>query len=194
MTDQPDTDSQPFRVEEATIEELHEAIRAGRTTCLDVVKQYIARVRAYNGVASLLGHVARLELSNVRLFAEDARRLLPALPDASIARAFLLFPDPWPKRRHEERRFVAPDNLDEIARLLVDGGEFRVASDDPTYQDWARRQMALRPDFAPIAPDAWDRRPDDWAPTRYEQKAVDAGRKCTYMRYRRAPRTTLPRP
>ncbi|MEO0034369.1 MAG: tRNA ((7)-)-methyltransferase, partial [Pseudomonadota bacterium] len=81
-----------------------------------------------NGIASLLGHVERRGLANVRLFPEDVRLLLPALPDASLERAFVLFPDPWPKARHAERRFVNPDNLDQLARLLSDGGEVRVAS------------------------------------------------------------------
>jgi tRNA (guanine-N7-)-methyltransferase len=137
-----------------------------------------------NGIASLLGHIRQGGLTNVRVFAEDARRLFPALPDACLERAFILFPDPWPKKRHAERRFVCPDNLDQLARLLVPGGELRIATDDAVYQDWARSTMAARPDFADITGDA-SVKPPDWPETRYEAKARRDGRTPIFLRYRR---------
>jgi tRNA (guanine-N7-)-methyltransferase len=140
-----------------------------------------------NGIASLLGHIESAGSRNVRIFPEDARRLLHAFPDRCLERAFVLFPDPWPKHRHIERRFVCPENLDLLSRLLADGGELRIATDDPTYQRWAAAQMAARPDFArlPVAPGD---RPRDWPPTRYEAKALKAGRMPLLMRYRRIDR------
>lgn len=141
-----------------------------------------------NGVASLLGHIQAGALDNVRIFGEDARLLFPALPEGCLGRAFVLFPDPWPKKRHAERRFVCADNLDALARLLKDGGELRVASDDPTYVDWAARQLDDHPLFDKVLATA-DRAalPADWPPTRYEQKCL-AGRPPTFFLYRRKPR------
>ncbi|HIJ62797.1 MAG TPA: tRNA (guanosine(46)-N7)-methyltransferase TrmB [Rhodospirillaceae bacterium] len=137
-----------------------------------------------NGIASLLGHVEAQGLDNVRVFPEDARLLMPALPDGGIGRAFVLFPDPWPKKRHIERRFVGPDNLDQLARLLAPGAELRIATDDPTYQKWAREQMARHPDFQDLTGEA-TAKPDDWPATRYEEKALAAGRQPHYLVYRR---------
>lgn len=141
-----------------------------------------------NGIASLLGHVAAGDLSTIRVFPEDVRRLLPALPVASLARVFVLFPDPWPKKRHAERRFIGPANLDALARVMADDAELRVASDDPVYQDWAGHHLAAHADFAAIQVTT-DRAtlPDDWPVTRYERKCL-AGRAPVFFRYRRKPR------
>ena len=140
-----------------------------------------------NGIAALLGHVRRESLDNVRVFPEDARLLFPALPDASLAKLFVLFPDPWPKKRHTERRFIGPENLPGLARLLVDGGELRVATDEPTYQEWALEQMAMAPDFASAKSDPYAR-PADWPQTRYEAKALREGRPPIYLSYLRKKR------
>lgn len=143
-----------------------------------------------NGVAALLGHVDANAIDNIRIFPDDARRLFPALPAASMEKVFVLFPDPWPKQRHAERRFIGPANLDEIARLLADGGELRVASDDQAYIAWTLRHLATHPSFA--GPDGdtaeWKVRPADWPPTRYEGKARDQGRAPDFLIYRRRPR------
>jgi tRNA (guanine-N7-)-methyltransferase len=142
-----------------------------------------------NGVASLLDHLRRQGLANVRIFADDARLLLPALPAASLDRVFLLFPDPWPKHRHAARRFVCRDTLDRLAIVMRPGAELRIASDDPTYVEWTLRQVLAHPAFAWLArlPDDWRRRPPDWVPTRYEKKALAAGRPPAYLRFRRRP-------
>ncbi len=146
-----------------------------------------------NGVASLLRHIQGDGLDTVRIHDDDARALIAALPDASIERVFLLFPDPWPKARHAPRRFVGPRNLAELARVMIDGGELRIASDDPTYQRWALRQMQLCADFAwqVTGPADWRERTADWPPTRYEQKAARQGRRSIYLRYRRVPRAPV---
>ncbi|CCG41756.1 tRNA (guanine(46)-N(7))-methyltransferase TrmB [Magnetospirillum molischianum] len=141
-----------------------------------------------NGIASLLGHVQAQDLENVRVFPDDARLLLPALPEASLSRVFVLFPDPWPKSRHSDRRFINPDNLDQIARLLTDEGELRVASDDPIYVAWATRQLDAHPAFRrEQVTTARATLPSDWPATRYEIKCL-TGREPTFFRYRRIPR------
>lgn len=139
-----------------------------------------------NGVASLLGHLVRDETTDrVRIFAEDVRRLLPALPEASLSRAFVLFPDPWPKSRHAERRFIGPDNLAALARVLVPGAELRVASDDPVYVAWASKQLDASPDFDRLQVTGnRDELPPDWPITRYERKLL-AGRPPMFFRYAR---------
>ncbi len=144
-----------------------------------------------NGVATLLRAVESEALRNVRIFTADARLLLQRLPARSLARAFLLFPDPWPKRRHAARRFLQPETLDLLSHALSDDAEFRAASDDPKMQAWMLSRLLERPEFIWTATSAEDacRRPDDWSPTRYEAKAVAAGRTPIYLSFRRRPRS-----
>ncbi len=143
-----------------------------------------------NGICSLLsrlvpdGEEATGALpGNLRLWAEDARILLRLLPDACLDRLFLLFPDPWPKSRHAKRRFVHPATLPLLARVMKPGAEWRVASDDPTYQDWVTAVMADQALFAATAPAMV--RPCGWPGTRYEAKALAAGRVPFYWSFRR---------
>jgi tRNA (guanine-N7-)-methyltransferase len=143
-----------------------------------------------NGICSLLsrlvpeGEEAAAPLpANLRVWADDGRKLLRALPDASVDRLFLLFPDPWPKARHARRRFVHPANLPLLARVLKPGAAWRVASDDPTYQAWVGDVMSRQGWFDAGPPAA--ERPADWPPTRYEAKALRAGRTPLYWTFTR---------
>jgi tRNA (guanine-N7-)-methyltransferase len=140
-----------------------------------------------NGVVSLLGHVKARDLRNVRLWASDARALIARLPDGAIGRAFILFPDPWPKARHHKRRLISPGFLAALARVLAPGAELRVATDDADYLAWILERLTAHPDFRWCARRAadWRTRPADWPPTRYEQKAVAAGRRPAYLRFQR---------
>ena len=145
-----------------------------------------------NGLCSLLsrlvpeGDEATAPLpGNLRLWDDDARTLLRALPDACLDRLFLLFPDPWPKARHAKRRFVHPALLPELARVLKPGAEWRIASDDPTYQGWVAEVLAAQDLF--VGPPPAAARPEGWPPTRYEAKALAAGRKPLYWSLRRRP-------
>lgn len=140
-----------------------------------------------NGIATLLRALVEQDCDNVLIFEEDARLLLPALPEASLSRVFLLFPDPWPKSRHHKRRFIQPETLDQLAHLLRDDAEFRLASDDPTYVTWMLRHLLAHPDFVWLAERAedWRQRPADWPATRYEVKALAEGRKPVFLRFRR---------
>jgi tRNA (guanine-N7-)-methyltransferase len=139
------------------------------------------------GIASGLSHIAARDLENVRFHPEDARTLLAALQPQSLERVFLLFPDPWHKRRHAQRRFVNPGNLDRLAELIVPGGELRVASDDPIYQAWTLQHVPVHPAFQWLAqsPSDWLDRPEDAVETRYEKKAREAGRVPMFFRFRR---------
>lgn len=140
-----------------------------------------------NGVVGALGHLERLRLGNVRLHMGDALEVLERLPDASLDRAFLLHPDPWPKARHAKRRFMNPGPLDVIAAKLRPGGEFRFGTDHPVYCRWAMMQMGRRQDFEWLVerPADWQARPADWPETRYEAKARRLGHEVWYFRYRR---------
>ena len=136
-----------------------------------------------NGIASLMKHLEADQVDHIRVFPEDVRMLFPALPDGCLARVFLLFPDPWPKKRHAERRFVGPDNLNILARLMRVGGELRVASDDPIYVKWALMHLNDHPAFAPVQiTQDRDQLPSDWPVTRYEAKLL-AGHPPTFMRF-----------
>jgi tRNA (guanine-N7-)-methyltransferase len=139
-----------------------------------------------NGVSSLLLHLDQGGQKNVRVLSEDARVLLLAMLENTIARAFLLFPDPWPKRRHEDRRFVTPQGLDLLAAVLKDEAEFRIATDHPILRPWVLEYMEAHPAFRLSA--RFEDRPDDWPPTRYEAKAIAAGRSRTYLSYIRLSR------
>ena len=120
---------------------------------------------------------------NLLLWPDDARALLRLLPEASISRLFLLFPDPWPKARHARRRFVHPALLPLIARVIVPGGEWRIASDDPTYQAWVEETLAKQDRFDIVSISAT--RPEGWPGTRYEAKALREGRTPRYWTLRR---------
>jgi len=139
-----------------------------------------------NGVAKCLASIQRAGVSNVRLFADDARLVMAALPDCSLDRVFVLFSDPWPKTRHHKRRFVQRANLDVLAQLMKAGAELRLATDDPSYLPWMVEHACLHHAFEWLAerPGDWRGRPPDWPPTRYEQKML-AGRKPVFLSFRR---------
>ena len=140
-----------------------------------------------NGVVGALGHIREAALGNVRLHVGDALDVLDRLPPASLARAFLLHPDPWPKLRHAKRRFVNPGPLGLLASRLEPGAELRIGTDHPIYLRWTLMQMAARDDFEWLAsgPADWQVRPGDWPQTRYEVKARRQGHEVWYLRYRR---------
>ena len=140
-----------------------------------------------NGVASLLGGIEEHGLETVRVHDGDARDVLAWLPDASISRIFVLFPDPWPKTRHLKRRLLSPETVAELARVLEPGGEFRFASDSGDYAGHALHALLASGAFAWTASCAadWRVRPPDWPETRYERKALSQGRKPAYLSLRR---------
>jgi len=142
------------------------------------------------GIGVLLSAIDRAGLGNVRIHAGDATALLEALPEASISRVFVLFPDPWPKRRHWKRRFVSAAGLERLARVLADGAELRLATDDPSYLVWMLEHILAAPDFdwRPGSARDWLTRPEDWPETRYETKAIRQGRRPSYLRLFRRPR------
>jgi len=139
-----------------------------------------------NGIAGLLARAREVRLDNLRLWPADIRLLLPALVPGSIARAFVLFPDPWPKARHHKRRLVAKAFLDQLARVMAPGAELRIATDDTDYAAWVGEQLASHADFAPVRGADPHRRPAGWIVTRYETKALAQGRAPLYFSVERA--------
>ncbi len=127
-----------------------------------------------NGVASALRHIDEAGLSNVRLWDGDVREMIARLPDACLARVFILFPDPWPKARHHKRRLVSAELLVELARVLQPGGRLRFATDWADYADWTLERILASPDFAWQAEraDDWRTPPADHVTTRYEEKKL----------------------
>lgn len=122
---------------------------------------------------------------NLLLWDDDARVLMRAMPAACLDLLVLMFPDPWPKARHAKRRFVHPDQIALVARTLAPGAEWRIASDDPTYQGWVHEVMSAQTLFHRENDTA--SRPPGWPPTRYEAKALRAGRSPRYWSFRRGP-------
>ncbi len=139
-----------------------------------------------NGVAMLLGKMRNAGVSNIKLHMGDARNLMDVLPENSISKAFLLYPDPWPKLRHHRRRFVTPEHLIPLNKCLETGAEFRVATD---IEDYVRQTLKEAPkagfEWLAVGPEDWRRPWGDWISTRYEIKALRENRTPHYMTFRK---------
>ena len=136
-----------------------------------------------NGVAQLLGKVREAGVENLAIHAGDVRDLFDVIPDGCIAKAFLNYPDPWPKARHHKRRFVTQQYLEPLMRVLTPGAEFRVATD---IEDYVRQTLEEVPEAGFDRVDHPMNEPwDDWPSTRYEQKALREGRQPHYLTWRK---------
>jgi tRNA (guanine-N7-)-methyltransferase len=137
-----------------------------------------------NGVAKLLALIEEHKLANIRIHDHDARMLLEALPDQSFERIYLLYPDPWPKLRHNKRRFVSAETLSHFHRILAPGGLFLFASDIDDYVAWTRQHVA---ECKLFSEEGYPAEPyENWIETRYEAKARREGRGSSYLRFRRS--------
>jgi tRNA (guanine-N7-)-methyltransferase len=141
-----------------------------------------------NGMAKLMMRIEALPRANVRVHDDDAIQVLDWLPEASLDRVDLFYPDPWPKKKHWKRRFVSAVNLERISRVLKTGGLFRFASDIDTYVNWTLLHCRAHGRFDWIAEDArdWNEPYAGWPGTRYEAKALREGRRPAYLRFRRS--------
>jgi len=140
-----------------------------------------------NGMAKALAAIEAQGSRNVRLHLGDAVPVLSWLPPASLAGVDLLYPDPWPKRRHWKRRLIQDDTVAAMARVLRPGGLFRFASDSADYAAWTLLRFLRAPDFVWTAEraDDWRKPWPDFLDTRYHRKATREGRAPTYLVFRR---------
>ena len=136
-----------------------------------------------NGVVALLGHVRDRGITDIRIWNDDARLLLERLAPGSIARAYVLFPDPWPKARHHKRRLIQAPFLDALARVLAPGAEFRLATDHADYLAWMLERVPVHRAFTEMVRHAT--RPADWPETRYESWSIGEGRRPAYLSFTR---------
>ena len=153
-----------------------------------------------NGVANLLSLITGIKegknlpesfqlenqrVDNIRVFNNDIRLLLSKIPDNFLTKIYVLFPDPWPKTRHKERRIINQENLCEFARILKKGGILRIATDHKVYKGWALRQLAESSHFRWTAKtsDDWRKEPIDWVKTKYQEKALREGRKPIFLNF-----------
>ncbi len=147
---------------------------------------FIAAEPFEDGVVKVLTAIKEKHLQNIRVYPGDVRQLLRAMAPDSITRAFILFPDPWPKARHAKRRLVSPALLSALSRVLVQGAELRIATDISSYA--AEILAAIHNDTSFIweanRPGDWRNRPDDWPETRYEAKARGAERQPNFFSFR----------
>lgn len=152
----------------------HLALEAGRNPATG----YIGCEVFTGGIGKMVQSIAAQDLRNVRLFTDDAFKLLVELPDASLDEVYLLYPDPWPKTRHHKRRFVSPTTLAELARVIRPGGVFHFATDIEDYANWTLAHIVRTSTFSfePGAPGSWHQPYPGWEATRYEQKARREGR------------------
>lgn len=140
-----------------------------------------------NSMAKMMTALSQQPLANLRVYDDDATALLDWLPDACLSGIDLLYPDPWPKKKHWKRRFVNPANLDRFGRVLQPGGIFRFASDIDTYINWTLLRCAAHPAFewqASTAAD-WGQPYAGWPGTRYEDKAIRENRRPAYLTFKR---------
>jgi tRNA (guanine-N7-)-methyltransferase len=149
--------------------------------------QFIGAEPFVNGVAKLLVAVEEGPLSNISIYDGDARLLLEKIPDQSLSRIFLLYPDPWHKQRHKKRRFVNEVSIGHFHRILKPGGVFRFASDIEDYVDWTVKNVTMHGgfDWQGQRVEDWRQAPDDWQQTRYEAKALREGRTPSYIDFSR---------
>ena len=146
---------------------------------------YIGCEPFINGVAKLLAEVAARDLGNIRLHFGDAGDVIDALPDASLAQVDIFYPDPWPKRRQQKRRFISDAMLTRLARAMRPGAKLRFATDIDDYAGWTLVRVLRSADFGWPAQSAadWMEPWPDWRGTRYEAKAVREGRKPVYLTF-----------
>lgn len=155
-----------------------------------------------NGVANLLSlitgikegtdlpetiHLEAGRTDNIRVHDDDMRLLFSHIPDNFLDKVFVLFPDPWPKTRHASRRFINPENLQDIARILKKDGILRVATDHKVYKSWTLHQMHNCPQFIWTATcgNDWKHEPIDWVETKYQRKAIREGRKPVFLDFKK---------
>ena len=139
-----------------------------------------------NGVAMLLGKVRTADVDNLRIYPGDARDLFDVSPDHTFSKVFLNYPDPWPKKRHHRRRFVTPEHLAPLARVMRPGAELRVATDIPDYVRQTLEEVPKQGfEWLAESPSDWREPWDDWLSTRYEQKALREGRPPHYLTFRK---------
>jgi tRNA (guanine-N7-)-methyltransferase len=138
-----------------------------------------------NGIVAVLAGLKRENISNVRLRRGDAQAVINAVPDAFFSRVFLLYPDPWPKRRHHKRRVVSPSLTAALARVMRRGAELRFVTDIDDYAGWTLSRFLASPHFrwAAVRADDWCRPWPGWRPTRYEAKARFDGRRSVYLTF-----------
>ena len=137
-----------------------------------------------NGVAMLLGKIREAGVTNLAVHPGDARDLFDVIPEGTVQKAFLNYPDPWPKKRHHRRRFVTQDHLEPLYRIMAEGAEFRVATD---IEDYVRQTLQEVPkagfEWTANGPEDWREPWNDWISTRYEQKALREGRTPHYLTF-----------
>lgn len=151
--------------------------------------QFIGCEPYINGIAGLLTNIEKHKLENIRIYNDDARDLIAALPDNSLEKVFILYPDPWPKVRHHKRRIISTEFLDALARVMKSGAELQLATDSADYATWILERLLAHSAFKWTAKicDDWLNPPAEWIPTRYEQKAL-AGI-ATYLGFKRTAET-----
>lgn len=140
-----------------------------------------------NGVVKAVSGITQNDLKNIRLHRGDARDVLKLLPDASLERVFVLFPDPWHKARHNKRRIINMEFLEDLHRVIKPGGVFRFGSDIIHYVDWTLTRVKRHGgfDWPATLQNQWRVRPDDWPSTRYLEKAIREGRSGHFFEFTR---------
>lgn len=141
-----------------------------------------------NGLRSLVIDMEKEHHANLKISGDDARNVLEGLPEKSVDELVVLYPDPWPKKRHNKKRIIQKDFLELASRVVKEDGELFIATDIPDYAFWMIREIMQQGSFFPtaISPEEWTKAPNWWVPTKYEQKALQLGRHPWYMTFKLA--------
>lgn len=143
-----------------------------------------------NGIAALAKDIVEQDVKNIRIWNDDAHFLIEKMPDDCISRAFVLFPDPWPKAKHAKRRFIRQETLGIFSRIMKSGAILRMATDVEDLAQWMLEQAREHPDFqwCKESQTDWNKPPEDWVQTRYQTKGFEAGRQSHYIFFERKDR------
>ena len=140
-----------------------------------------------NGTANFLASLKEENYERIRILMEDGESLLNLLPSASISKTFILFPDPWPKKKHQKRRFINNHIIQKLSRVMKSNGELRIATDSSSYCAWILHFVLKSEEFVWQAKCKKDflSKPEDWPMTRYEKKAILSGKSPIYLIFRK---------
>ena len=138
-----------------------------------------------NGVANLLEIVNKDQLKRLKIFTGDARKIIASLKNNSISKVFILFPDPWPKKRHHKRRIIDRNLINDLSVILKEDGELRIASDHNDYISWILHQFLNNQDLIWTAKSKEDflKKPENWPQTKFEERAKKLGSICYFFQF-----------
>ena len=146
---------------------------------------YIGCETYSKGVANLIDSIEKDSIKNIEIFNGDARILLDNIPDHSIDKIFILYPDPWPKKRHNKRRIINEKFLELVHKKLKKYGILFFTTDVTDYADWViekvKNSNLFIADFSSLSEVKTE--PQWWVKTKYQEKAIKEFRDSYFIEF-----------